>query len=223
MAAVRRDARSTRRRGSAEDFAVIHYHRPDGDYGDAVVHELQRLLGRPHVGRAPGPGSRVDVADQARRARIASAVFFKLDLDRRGDRARVHPPSRRHQGSRSGPVPRPRQHRARGLVPVRPRRRRQEGQVPAADPGRVRGLDANLAATEGALADRGHARLGHRPAARRRLRAPCRADGGLAVDGGGITGGWDDPAGARLGRPVGRAQGEVAAPRRLPGVPHRGG
>ena len=95
-------------RGSAEDFAVIHYHRPDGDYGDATVDELHRLLGPAHVGRAPRPGSRVDGADQARRHGPLRRVL-QARPRRRRDRARLHPPPRRHQGSRPRPVPRPRQ------------------------------------------------------------------------------------------------------------------
>ncbi len=133
---------------------------------------LQRLLGPPHVGRAPRPGSGVDGTRSSRPARIASARSSSST-------STTTPPSSPTSSTaatRRIPAPtspRPRQRRATRSGTCRAHGRRPDGEVPAADPGGLRD-GRQPVAPEGALADREHARLGHRPAARRRVRAPLR-------------------------------------------------
>ncbi len=66
--------------GSAEDFAVIHYHRPDGDYGDATSTNYNDFWGlhtwAGHLDPDPEWTSPIKPAGTDR-----FGVFFKLDLD----------------------------------------------------------------------------------------------------------------------------------------------
>ena len=67
-------------RGSAEDFAVIHYHRPDGDYGDATSTNYNDFWGvhtwAGHLDPDPEWTSPIKPAGTDR-----FGVFFQLDLD----------------------------------------------------------------------------------------------------------------------------------------------
>ena len=67
-------------RGSAEDFAVIHYHRPDGDYGDPTSSNYNDFWGvhtwAGHLDPDPEWTSPIKPAGTDR-----FGVFFKLDLD----------------------------------------------------------------------------------------------------------------------------------------------
>ena len=66
--------------GSAEDFTVIHYHRPDGDYGDATSTNYNDFWGlhtwAGHLDPDPEWTSPIKPAGTDR-----FGVFFKLDLD----------------------------------------------------------------------------------------------------------------------------------------------
>ena len=72
--------RSTRPAGRAEDFAVIHYHRPDGDYGDATSSNYNDFWGvhtwAGHQDPDPEWTSPIKPAGTDR-----FGPFFKLDLD----------------------------------------------------------------------------------------------------------------------------------------------
>ena len=67
-------------RGSAEDFAVIHYHRPDGDYGDATSSDFADFWGihtwAGHLDPDPEWTAPIKPAGTDR-----FGPFFKLDLD----------------------------------------------------------------------------------------------------------------------------------------------
>ena len=104
-----------RSRGSAEDVATIHYHRPDGDYGDAGIQRLQGLLGTPRLGRR-GVTEPVLAGTAATGAHGPVRHRLRRRPRGRGDAARPHHPPGRRQGPRSGHVPRPRPRRLRGLA-----------------------------------------------------------------------------------------------------------
>ena len=208
------DATIYETRGAAEDFAIIHYHRPDGDYGDPSSPELQRLLGHAHVGRAPRPGPGW------------TAPLKPAGTDRFGPFSRSTSSTARPRSPTSSTAATPRI-RARtssstsstsgtrsGTCPGTPTPTR--GEVPAADPGRRSGVDANLAQQKAHWLTRDTIAWNIEPLPGGEYALHYAPDGGLAVDGGAITGGETIPLAPRRERPPRRAEGEVAAPRRLP-------
>ena len=91
-------------RGAAQDFATIHYHRDDGDYGDNTSADFNDFWGHPRLGRRRQPDRLDRPRPLDRRGRIRPDI--RGPRSRRGATAGVHPPPRRRQGPRPGPVPR---------------------------------------------------------------------------------------------------------------------
>ncbi len=206
-------------RGSAEDFAVIHYHRPDGDYGDATSSNYNDFWGvhtwAGHQDPDPEWTSPIKPAGTDR-----FGVFFKLDLDEDATELAYI----LHRGDTKDPGPdqfldlvnighevwylsghTDADQKAKYLLPI------QAGSGSDADLSRQKAhwLTENTIAWNIDPLPGGEYALHYAP------------DGGLAVDGG-DHGRHDDPAGAGGVGPVRRPPGEVAAPGHVPGVPHRG-
>ena len=143
--------RSTRREGDAEDYAVIHYHRPDGDYGDGLDDFV--TSGACTSGPAPRPRpcgrSRSGPTGRTLRRRL------RVPLVDGAHRAELHPPPGRHEGSRPRPDPRPRTLRPRGRGSCPGRRTRQAAST-CCPLGGGAGADADLTGSRADVADRGH-------------------------------------------------------------------
>ena len=209
----RRRHPSDARRG--QDFAVIHYHRPAGDYGDPTVVELQRLLGHARLGRCGDAEPGVDRASQADRRSTTSGLLFRVAARRRGDRS-----SRTSSTAATTKDPGPDQFL--DLVELGHEVWYLSGHVDAENNAKYllpiqagsRARTRDLARQEAHWLTAGHDRLGHRPGAatasyalqsRRPAASPSRAAPSRAAQRSRSPG---------AGRPDRRAQDEVAAPRR---------
>ena len=201
-------------RGRGAGLRVIHYHRPDGDYGDPTSADFRDFWGM-HVwtgAAAPNPSWQEPVRPAGT---DAFGVFFRGPAGRRRHQPELHPAPRRHQGP--GPTSRstwPRSATRSGSCPGTPTARAPRSTCCRCWPGR-------------ASTPTSPRRRAHWVDPRRRALGPVdrpaagatgcttRRPAGSRSTPTGVTGGKVDPAAPDAGGVHRRAEAEVAAPGRL--------